>query len=81
MKKYKKIILTGTHHSGKSTLVKEYADKYNIMDELVRALATQSNFHFTPDNPEKYAFSELALVHFYYGIAKDLMEPTIYENN
>jgi len=70
MDKYNKIILTGTHHSGKSTLVAKYKDSYNIMDELIRALATQANFHFTPDKPENYAFSELSLIHFYYGVAK-----------
>jgi nicotinamide riboside kinase len=74
----KKIILTGTHHSGKSTLVQKYKEfqDINVMDELVRALATQANFHFTPDKPTNYAFSELALVHFYYGMAKgfDLLQ-------
>ncbi len=83
-KLYNKIILTGTHHSGKSTLVKKYVEKYNIMDELIRALATQANFHFTPEKPENYAFSELALVHFYYGIAKgfnllDIKKPWLFD--
>lgn len=72
--KIKKIILTGTHHSGKSTLIKKYKDNpdINIMDEMIRALATQANFHFTPDKPVNYAFSELALIHFYYGMSKGL---------
>lgn len=70
----KKIFLTGTHHSGKSTLIQKYKEspKVNVMDELVRALATQAHFHFTPDKPTNYAFSELALLHFYYGMAKGL---------
>jgi GTPase SAR1 family protein len=82
--KYDKIILTGTHHSGKTTIIEKYKDDYNVMDELIRALATQANFHFTPSNPEQYAFSELALVHFYYGMAKgvnllDIKKPWLFD--
>lgn len=74
----KKIFLTGTHHSGKSTLIQKYKEsrEVNVMGELVRGLAKEPNFHFTPDKPTNYAFSELALLHFYYGMAKgfDLLQ-------
>lgn len=74
----KKIILTGTHHSGKTTLIEKYKKnkKINVMDELVRALATQTNFCFTPEKIYNYAFSELALLNFYFGMAQgvDLLQ-------
>lgn len=69
-----KYILTGTHHSGKSSIIENFKEdkRFNIIGELIRSLSLEPNFKFTPDDKEKYAFSELSLLHFYYGMAKSL---------
>ncbi|MFL1781133.1 hypothetical protein ABSA28_00850 [Candidatus Hepatincolaceae symbiont of Richtersius coronifer] len=67
-----KFILTGTHNSGKSTIVEKYKNNpdYNIMGELVRSLSLEPNFLFLPTDKERYGFSEIALLNFYMGTAK-----------
>ena len=75
----KKIILTGTHCSGKSTVLNWVNDK-NIegvmcMDEMIRHLAKIPNFCFTfdPNDPksiEMYIFAEKCLSAFYKGVVE-----------
>lgn len=67
-----KFLLTGTHNSGKSTIVNKYIDNpsVNIMGELVRSLSREPNFMFTPEDKERYGFSEIGLLGFYDSTAK-----------
>lgn len=75
----KKIIMTGTHCSGKTTLLNKYRDM-NIKgvvcyDEMIRHLAKIPHFKFTFDPSDiqsilQYAFSEKALTSFYKGCAE-----------
>lgn len=75
----KKIIMTGTHCSGKTTLLNKYRDM-NIegvvcYDEMIRYLLKIPHFRFKldPNNPQsimQYAFSEKALTSFYKGCAE-----------
>ncbi len=71
-----KIIYTGTHGSGKTTIQRKYMnlEHYGIVsfDELIRHLKRIPNFRFTPGNDEmsrmQYANTERALVSFYKSI-------------
>lgn len=77
--KAKKIILTGTHCSGKTTLLNKHRDM-NIdgvvcYDEMIRHLSKIPHFRFTFDPSDsqsilQYAFSEKALTSFYKGCAE-----------
>ena len=75
----KKIILTGTHCSGKTTILNKYRDmnlKHVVcIDEMIRHLAKIPHFRFTFDEKDQqsifeYAFSEKALTSFYKGGAE-----------
>jgi energy-coupling factor transporter ATP-binding protein EcfA2 len=75
----KKIILTGTHCTGKSTILNQLRGlnrpDITCVDEMIRTLALIENFRFicNPDSQDElheYAFSEKALTSFYRGIAE-----------
>ena len=75
----KKIIMTGTHCSGKTTLLNKYRDM-NIKgvvcyDEMIRYLIKIPHFRITldPNDPQsimQYAFTEKALTSFYKACAE-----------
>ena len=81
----KKVILTGTHGSGKTTLVNKYLKHQNVlvMHEMIRPLSKIPNFKFTFDKDDvksvyQYAFSEKMLSGFYRALAQfDLTYPEI----
>ena len=78
-KKYNKIFLTGTHCSGKSSLLtwvnEKNIDWITCYDEMIRYLAKIPNFRFTFDKSDKksiqqYIMSEMCLTSFYKGVAE-----------
>jgi hypothetical protein len=78
-KKYKKIFLTGTHCSGKSSLLNWVINKniewITCYDEMIRYLAKIPNFRFTFDPKDKksiqqYIMAEKCLSTFYKGVAE-----------